>query len=82
MKSFTPLHWAAYFGHEAVLELLLENEKLRESWSDDIAIHFNGAGQADEGMEFSIRRSVEYKCGYQGYIHFFLKPESERSGYS
>ena len=47
-KGFTPLHWAACFGHEAVLELLLENEKLRDSWSNDISALINGE-TADEG---------------------------------
>ena len=42
VKGFTPLHWAAYFGHEAVLELLLENEKLRDSWSNDLISFLHG----------------------------------------
>ena len=48
VKGFTPLHWAAYFGHEAVLELLLENEKLRELWSSDVAALIQGDAD-DEG---------------------------------
>ena len=56
-KGFTPLHWAACFGHEAVLELLLENEKLRDSWSNDISALINGE-TAEEG--WLIYRSVVF----------------------
>ena len=47
VKGYTPLHWAAYFGHEAVLELLLENEKLRESWSNDLTALMQGDSEED-----------------------------------
>ena len=59
VKGFTPLHWAAYFGHEAVLELLLENEKLRESWSCDLVDLIHGVAE-EEGK--IMQRTYLLQC--------------------
>ena len=70
VKGFTPLHWAAYFGHEAVLELLLENEKLRESWSCDLVDLIHGVA-GEEGK--ILRKEDKETCSNRSLRSSFVR---------